>query len=342
MKKITTLSLVFLLTTLFINAQTTFTVDNTEGADADYNDLQSAINSVLANSILYVHASEINYGDITIDKPISLIGFSHSAEDKETMIDEVDLLDSASNVRLSGIHFTNDLTVNNDNSIVSDLIIENNFFDSFAEVFFTGDELVVNMTMRGNILNTVGSDFQSSTNYSNSIIANNIFYDDLHVFFHESVAVENNIFLNGATVENSDDETGNLVVQDCIFYDNRSSNFDPNRVGVVFQNCLSYNETNSVTTLIGTGNFNDIDPQFVSADDDIFDPTIDDYNLQPGSDALGNGVAGDDIGLYSTNTNFTFNNFGYTAGIPIVTITAITSQIAPGGDLEVTIESNSN
>lgn len=340
MKKIITLSLLCLLVTFFLNAQTTYTVDNTTGSDADYDDLQSAINSVANGDILYVHASEVNYGDITIDKPITLIGFSHSDADKETMIDEVDLLDNASNVTLSGIRFTNSVNFNNDNTQVSNIILENNYFQSV--IYFGGDALVTNMTIRGNVLDQIGSNSFTWTKYTNAIISNNIINDDIYVFYHESVTIENNIFLNGSSVVNVDDETGDLAVQDCIFYTSSNSIFNPNSVGVVFQNCLSYNDLNAVTNLEGTNNVNDVDPMFVSATDDTFDADLDDYHLQAGSPALTTGVSGDDMGIYSTNTNFSFNNYGFTAGIPVVTITAITSQIAPGGTLEVTIQSNSN
>lgn len=342
MKKITTFSLMFLLTSVFINAQATITVDNSIGADADYSDLQSAINSAANGDILYVHASETNYGDIIIDKPLTLIGFSHSDVDKETMIDEVDMLDNASNVKLTGIHFTNDINVNNDNTMITNLIIENNYFDNGSEIYFGGDALVSNMIIRGNILDQIGTNSLSWTKYTNTVISQNIIKDDINVYYHESVTVENNIFLDGVFVTNADDETGDLEVQDCIFYTSSNSIFNPNRDGVIFQNCLSYNDLNGVTDLNGTNNINDTNPLFVAAVNDTFEATLDDYTLQVGSPALTSGVAGDDMGIYSTNSAFVFNNFGYTAGIPIVTIIAITSQVAPGGTVEVTIQSNSN
>lgn len=345
MKTKTLLFLTALMLTFTTQAQNVITVDNTPSSVplADYNDLSSAISNANPGDIIYVHASETNYGDIIIDKPLTLIGFSHSDADKRTMVDEVDLLDSASDVRISGFYFTNDFSVNNNNTMITNLIIENNYFNSFAEIFFNGDAFVSNMTIRGNIIDQLGGSANINGNkYLNSIISNNIIYSDLYVYYHESVVVENNIFLDSASVQNHNETTGDLEVQDCVFYYNSNNNFNPNRVGVVFSNCLSYNAQNTVTALVGTGNINDTDPLFVSATDDNFDPLIDDYHLQAGSPALGTGTAGDDIGIYSTNTEFIFNNLGFTAGIPIVTITSITSQIIPGGTLNVSIESNSN
>jgi len=321
-------------------AQTVITVDNSVGADADYNDLQSAITNAADNSIIYVHASEINYGDITVNKPLTIIGYSHSDSDKETMVDYVTLSNSASNVRFTGIHFTNNFVIDNDDTLITDLVLENNFFDN--TIFFGGNAIADDVIIRGNIIYDIGTNSATNTKYTNTIISNNIFYNNLYVFYHESVQVHNNIFLNEGIITNIDEETGDLEVQDCIFYASVNSIYDPNRDGVVFNNCLTYNDLNSVAALVGNANIPDSDPLFVNATDDVFDALTDDYTLQATSPALGAGVDGDDIGLYSTNTNFTFNNLGFTAGIPIVTITSITSQIAPGGDLEVTIQSNSN
>jgi hypothetical protein len=76
-------------------------------------------------------------------------------------------------------------------------------------------------------------------------------------------------------------------------------------------------------------------------DDDNWNPDFD-FHLQAGSVAIGAGVNGEDLGIYDGVTPFLFNNFGFTAGIPTVTITAITEQVAPGDNIEVTIQSNSN
>ena len=347
MKKITFLSLLSLFTTILINAQATITVDNSQGADADYSDLQDAISNALAGDIIYVHASEINYGDILIDKELTLIGFSHSSIDKETIVGTVTLGSAASNTRISGFHITNDFFCGNTNTLTN-IIIENNLFDgnfSGREIYFFdggADDVII----RGNIITSrIGRNFSGPSlqnPVTNLIIANNIITKNIWIDFRESTTIENNIFLETPTITNRQSATGDLEVEDCIFYNASSGNsVGYNNTGVVFNNCLTFNSISGVIPLNGSNNINDTDPQFVNVTNPVFDTSFD-YNLSPGSDGINNGVLGDDIGLYSTNSNFTFNNFGFTAGIPIVTITAITSQIAPGGTLDVTIESNSN
>ena len=96
----------------------------------------------------------------------------------------------------------------------------------------------------------------------------------------------------------------------------------------------------NVDLLNGSNNLDNTNPLFVNVTDDTFDATFD-YNLQPGSDAIDAGALGVDIGLYD-NAGFNFNNFGFTPGVPTVIITAITDQIAPGDNVEVTIQSSSN
>jgi hypothetical protein len=320
-------------------SQSTITVDNSVGSNAQYSDLQSAISAASSGDIIYVHASEINYGDIDIDKSITLIGFSHSDPDKKTLIDEIDLLDNASNTTISGFMVTNFLDVSNPTTPLTNIIIENNYIDGI--LYFPESLQGVNgMTIRGNILDQVGTSTVWS-NFTNTIITNNIFIDRLYVKYHESVTVKNNIFLNGVGVHNLDDASGDLEVQDCIFYDNHGSTRDINNDGVVYQNCLTYNlGSGSYTTLTGAGNLNNQNPLFVSATDDIFDVT-DDYHLQGGSPAIGAGVSGGDLGIFNTGA-FVFNNFGLTNNIPTVKISAITETVQEGETITVTINTNAN
>jgi hypothetical protein len=346
MKKNEILGALFLLLSITITAQSTITVDNSAGADAQYDDLQTAINAANSGDIIYVHASEVNYSSITIDKPITLIGYSHSDSDKITMVDDITLGENASNTRITGLQVLGDFLVDN-SATISNLIIENNFFNGVGTGLFIEfrDGGADNVIIRGNVIigriGTVATTATSNT-LTNALITNNIVSGTIYVRFHESTTIENNIFLNESLIRNTSSSTGDLEVQDCIFYASRNSVYDPNSSGVIFNNCLTFNDSSGVTNLAGSNNINDTDPLFVSADDDFFDPLIDDYNLQTGSPALGAGVSGDNIGIYSTNTSFQFNNLGFTAGIPTVTITAITSQVAPGGNLQVTIQSKSN
>ncbi|NOY48651.1 MAG: hypothetical protein GXO84_10765 [Chlorobi bacterium] len=329
-----------LMLAFFCYSQSVITVDNSVGSNAQFSDLQSAISSASNNDIIYVHASEINYGNITIDKPLTLIGFSHSDTDKESMVTDLIFGSSASNCRITGLHITDDVFVDNVGVTLTNLVFENNRFDDAINFDNGGANDVL---FRGNIIFNLGDTGTSSgsNNLTNAIVENNIITNNIYIKLHESVSIKNNIFLNENVIGNLSTATGDLIIQDCIFYSSIGSIYNPNNTGVVFENCLTYNNLSGVTNLVGTNNINDVNPLFVSATDDLFDAATDDYHLQGGSPAIGVGISGGDLGIFNAGP-FVFNNFGYTNGIPTVKITAITNSVTVGGNLEVTINTNSN
>ncbi len=334
------LLLITALLFVFMNyAQNVITVDNSPGSNAEYNNLQNAIDAANSDDILYIHASETNYGDITIDKTLTLIGFSHSDTDKATFIENIELGENASNSKFSGLHITEDFIVDNLSTTLTELVFENNNVNSM--IF--DDAGVDDMIIRGNIIHYIGG---SKNNYTNTIISNNIITNSIYLENnYQSVVIKNNIFFrpsSGSTkpIRNLGYLNGSITVQNSIIY--RNGNLDANNNGVIFENCLTYSlNAGNVTALDGTNNKDNEDPLFVNALDGNFDPDIDDYHLQTGSPAIDAGVAGEDIGIYNAGP-FEFNNAGYTAGIPTVKITSITNTVAEGESIVVTIESNSN
>lgn len=335
-----TLLIMALLCIFLLKAQNTLTVDNSVGANAQYSDLQSAISAASNGDIIYVHASEINYGDIDIDKPLTLIGFSHSDADKKSMINEIDLLNNASNVTITGFNITNDINALNPTTAITNLIIENNYIEG---TFWSNNNNagVTNMIIRGNILYRIASNSVTYSNYTNTTISNNVITDNIYIYYHESVTIKNNIFIDASAPINVNNATGNLDVQNCIFIESSSTTLNINSTGVNFENCLTYNlGSGNYSNLSGSNNLNNQNPNFVSAAGSTFNAETDDYHLQAGSPAIGSGASGVDMGLYDGSN--AFNNFGYTNGIPTVKITDITDRVAPGANLSVTITTNTN
>lgn len=329
-----------------IHAQNVITVDNSPGANAQYDNLPDAITAAADGDILYVHASETNYGVITINKPLSLIGYSHSSEDRRTKITRITINTGITGVTIKGVHVTDTgtsaLVVSGSSSSepLENFVLENNKIDGSIRFQGSGAD---NVLIRGNVMRQIG--FTSSTSasqFTNTIITNNIVYSVITVVNYNSVEIKNNVFLGTRGVHSLNTE-GDLIVQDCIFYHNTSIDYNPNRDGLVFQHCLSYNASGTTTPLGGTNNIDDQDPLWVNPSDDFTYAPLSDYNLQPSSPAIDAGVSGNDIGLFTgVPEDFMFNNLGFSQGIPTVSITAITNTVAPGGTLDVTIESNSN
>ncbi len=342
MKKITILSLMFFITSLFMTAQTTWTVDNTVGANAQFNNLQDAIDdvNVVDGDILYVHASSISYGDIVQDKSLSLIGYGHSNPTKNTIIGIIRLEDNASNSKFRGLSVTDIICENSDLQLQNLIFEYNNIgeLDLGNSTFYLGAN---NVMIRGNV---VGEIFGDGTN---TTISNNIILIKVYVRLNFiSVEIKNNVFFppssgSSLPVVNYNSASGSITVQNNIMYSSGSTNF--NSPGVIFENCLTYSfNAGTHNVLNGTNNFDNIDPQFVAGgENDIYDPETDDFHLLPGSPIIGQGAGGVDIGLYPASS-FVFNNFGCPVGIPKVTITSITTAVEPGGNVDVTIQSSSN
>jgi len=82
-------------------AQTTYTVCNVPGIKADYKTLQGAIDSVSANSTLYVFPSDSSYGGITIAKKITVIGTGFMLDQNQ----EPATTPNTNGAQLSYIHF---------------------------------------------------------------------------------------------------------------------------------------------------------------------------------------------------------------------------------------------
>lgn len=343
MKKITLLTLSLLGSLAFINAQNVITVDNSTGANADFSDLQSAISDPGTNNgdVIYVHPSETTYDAISLNKSLTLVGYSHSSSDKITRIADIVLLDGASDTKITGIFVVDDI-ISNNTTTLTNLVIENCYITD--DILFNSP--VDNVVIRGNYVYQIGNTGgnSSSNNYTNTLITNNVIRNYIGLKNFQSITIKNNLFQatgTGYQIYNAGSDEGTITVQNNIFYSNSSSSNDRNRVGVSFDNCLTYNlGSGSFVALNGTNNLDNQNPLFVEDNDDNeFDSDIDDYTLQAGSPAIGAGVNGEDLGLFD-GSGFTFNNFGFTNGIPTINIQAISTTVAPGQNLNVIINTS--
>ncbi|GAA4233314.1 hypothetical protein GCM10022291_10000 [Postechiella marina] len=344
MKTKFTILITALLLVCQVNAQNTLTVDNSAGANAQYNNLQTAISVATAGDIIYVHPSETSYGNISINKSITIIGFGHLNPEKRTEVEDIILGDGASNTKISGFYINDDLIASN-SALISNLVIENNYVKSYLGFDTSGG--VDNVIVRGNIIAQMGTTNSATNynNYTNTIISNNVFvHNYLGLKNYQSITVKNNIFIKASyntPIYNAG--VGDITVQNNIVIYDSASNEDPNSSGVVFENCMIYNfGSGNVALPTGTNNLYNQDPLFVSTDNPGygFYAEIDDYHLQAGSSAKGTGAGGVDMGLYDGTG--VFNNYGYTKGVPSVKITNITDRIAPGANLSVDITSKAN
>jgi len=355
---------------LFLNtrANAQIIVDNNVGVNAQYSDLQLAIDEASNGDVIYVHPSNTNYGSITINKSLTLIGKSHSETGVEiSRVNDITIVPSGSGTTLKGLRvFILNLTGENGTSFASNaqpvenITIERckltgslyggNINGSTAGIeYYNADEThqkgasTNNITIRGNIFtNKVYLD-GTNTTFSHNFIQKT----ETIVFRPQSTILNHNIFTisSGSNViRNYGSSIAKVLVQNCIFLAQAS-----NRTITVsesqFDNCLTYNygagELNfgSETSMLTNNILLNTDPLFSDATGVNFSST-NNYTLQAGSPAIGAGLNGEDMGLFGNG--YTFNNIGTPANYPTVTITNSTAAIPSGGTLSVTITGKAN
>lgn len=334
-----------LVVTLSTHSQNTWIVDNNPGANPDFTDIQSAINTSVAGDTIYIQQSETNYEDATVNKLVNIVGRSHSESAYTSRMDQLKIDTGGSGSFISGLWIDDFLSENN--ATITNMKIQNNYIDSFD---MSNSSVMNNSFLIGNVINSA-----NDIRLSNSVISHNLFTGASIVFNFYDITFKNNIILinasSNATGLNNTVYTAanpnNITVENCIIIKPTGTadvvNFSSGNDGFVFENCISYNAQGGFINLPFDGvdtNLNDVDPQFVAVSDAFFNAYTNDYHLQSGSPGITFGNDGLDVGIY--NSGYSFNNFGFTNGIPRVTITSISNTVAPGADVEVTIQGNTN
>lgn len=341
------LTLLTILTTFIGYAQNTITVDNNLGVvevpNLIYANLQDAIDAAVNGDTLYIQPSATSYGDAILNKQLSFIGRSHSENNKISYVDNIEIYPNASGSIFSGLYFTDKIYFTDENT-VNNLIFKNNYINWIDFDFTTGG--INNFILTGNVVNILGAPSSITSPIQNGVITNNIFLDDIYIFYPETVTIKNNIFFCYTSQILITNESGNnteLVIENSIILKLNANSGDVSaNDNIQFTNCLTYSPNGDIfNVLAGSGNLNNINPQFVNVTDNVFDAYNDDYHLQAGSPAIGTGTDGEDIGLYNSS-GYLFNMLGITYGLPSVNITNITQTVQEGEPLQVTIQASSN
>ncbi len=165
-------------------AQTLLIANNNAGATTGTNvftgstALQDAIAAAAAGDIIYVVPSINNYGDITIDKSLTLFGIGiRPQRDNNNYSTVRDVYITASNVRVSGLEV---------------IRYANGFRLGAVGINSLDGILIENCRFRSYITDA------SSTQVSNLIIRNNIFYE-----FGGSITINNSPSVNSTFVSNN-------------------------------------------------------------------------------------------------------------------------------------------
>lgn len=344
MKRFSLLSLALSIATFSASANI-LTVDNTPSSAADYNSITDAYNAAASGDTLLIYGSTISYGSPGLYKPLTFLGsggYPSVSNEKAPTFDYINVHASGSGSTFSGIAVTDYLHSIGGN--VNNISIINCVFTNTVSYRSTID-------LQGTCSNWVitGSTFVSNSSSvsiinllyaSNWLIKNNYFQQETiynsgaSVFgnANTSIVIKNNIILGLSHIFF---QCNDLTLSNNIFISNLSSYTDIATSGDCdncnFNNNLQYNsDGGTMTTLVGSGNMDNANPQFVS-----FSPFTDpykvsnDYSLAAGSPGKSAGTDGQDLGLYGDN--FNWNNRLYPTSIPHQELFEAINTSAPQG-----------
>lgn len=363
--KLLFLAMAFVLP-FFTNAAV-ITVSNNPNSPGQYTDLQTAIDAAAANDILYVHASATNYGYVTINKKLTIIG-GGVLPDKS-----LQLLTSINTITL-GYNSTG--TSNASGSSISGC-------DVFAIYIYgyNSDGInygFTNISIKRNRIHSLGSSAQlTSTNYT---IQNNIITSDLGGFKLSNSVISNNII---GQIANLDSTVGgntflvsnNIIlnsiydVQSCLIANNifLTTSFSIIKFNTITKNMFyvagstdSFDQAVFETTQnTFSGNLYNQNPNFLSNEGvSVFDynysnPAIGpfvNYNLTSTSPGKNYGTDGTDVGIHGgvapyvqgNTTDSRFRYFPQPAIPQMMEMNILNNSITQNGTLNVNFTAKKN
>ncbi len=280
-----------LLFCLLIVGNATFatirTVSNDPNSPGQYTTIAAAITAAVNGDTIYIHGTNINYGSITINKSLTIIGSSHNPQNQNvsrSIVNAVTLQAGSSNSRIIGMVIGSISA-----SAITDVTISRNYLSGVLDVSGASP----NWRIESNVFATSGPniDLHSSTTAINWYLIKNVFNGQLTYFNAAYIYFYNNLFLRSADAFYS--------MNYAYFYNNIFYRANPiyNVGPSIFERNLSYqcgnNNFPNGTNLVG------VDPKFVSfpGAGAYFDYAHN-YRLQVGSPCIDYDIDGEDIGLY--------------------------------------------
>ncbi len=311
MKKNLLLSIGAILFVLTANA-TVRTVSNNVNSPGQFTSLQAAYDASSSNDTLYIHASETSYGNLTMKKPLVLIGegaLPNKQIQYKTQIGDIILsyaafpaTTTASGSKFYGMEISS-ITLRASSSSgsagIGNITVSRCKISSFLPSYEHSNLIItqnVISSLSGSILfnsilsnNIIGSISVSSQTGANNLISNNIIQTAIYI---KGAVISNNIFYNYVS-------SGSIAFSNeaCTFSNNIFYAFTP----VVEATIISGSNT-------GSGNLFNIDPVFTTpaiptqiAGYTYINPLVGPFanlHLQASSPGKSYGTDSTDVGIY--------------------------------------------
>lgn len=348
-----------LFNVITLQAQTTWTVDNTPGVGAQFTDVQSAINAASDGDTIYVQQSTTAYVSTAIDrnlrvnKSLTLIGRSSSDQFYFTQIGTLIFEDGSSNSVLRGFNVTGSgilIQSDNNNINLNNYRIEDNYINGISigrQGSTQPNYTVANVNVIGNI---VLNKMDVGTDVSNIVLRNNYFSGNSNggsafdISEPLNVIISNNVFRPGSGSNFYMRSQGTLNITNSIFLATQfriSGNYSLN-------NCAFTNSTSSGNMPIFDNGaaVQNINNGIFNVDSNDFANCFFNFQFLPrtcelpaNSTLIGAGANGGDIGF---EAGYNFKYLGNPKGYPEVKITNYTGATQSNGTITFDIEARSH
>lgn len=266
-------------------------VNNIAGINADFNNFTAAQANASASDTLYIEGSTTSYGNITLTKPLVIIGPGYFlTENPQTQANSVcstfgtiTFSTGSTGSIITGLKVTDIIEIKvgdisvirnyviagikiNSNESFGNILISNNYIE--GNVNCTGDSQIYNIIITNNYIDSANS-ISFGENYS-GIISNNVIYTIYDLDIH-NFSIINNILRGGPSIP-----------LDNVFFNNIGSSTQfPN-------NNNNQQNVNMTDVFVGkTGNSTDGQ-----------------WQLKPYSPALGAGSDGTDCGIFGGSSPY--------------------------------------
>lgn len=325
-----------------LDAQVIRTFSNIEGETSEFSNLQEVINASSDGDFIYVSSSPNTYGNLTINKRLTLVGSGHNPETNDPLISQlgqVTLAAGSSGSQIIGFRIFL-LTFSGSATEINDITIKRNNLNQTVSTAISINSNSRNWTIEENIIGRIGSNsgpgFQELHLIRNNIIVGFVSGVKFSTF-------SNNVFKTTGEIFTPQISQSNNIINNIFFQNNLNNDFAANRlVNCTINNNIFFGPNNPTSLPEGNNNTGEnnlfVNPLFANVPNNTFNYS-NDYMLQASSQGINAGTDGSDIGL--------FGGIGYTVSgepaIPQVSILNILNSIVPqNGNLNVRIEGRAN
>jgi hypothetical protein len=347
--------------TMLLSTATIRTVSNNASSPGHSTSLPTAIASSSVGDTLYIQGSPTSYGNVIIDKKLTLIGSGYAPDSTDynlaTTITQI-TLDTTGLYLLQGLKIigvslynTGGSSINystsptNDRGLIHNISFERCYIYTYSTAYISGNNWSF-LNCVFNYPNTGGYPIDIG-NYDNIIITNCFFVNTyINNSNKSSVNLYNSIFLNySGNFFNSN--VSNMGIYNCIFYNSNPGGC----TNCLFMNNIVYDDATRDLQIpavnSGSGNFVNSNPLFVQTPTahpaigttiNYSDLKTYNWHLQSGSPGHNAGTDATDIGFYGGAYPYK-NLTGMNPKIPIIRSFIVKNPVAQkGGTLQISIK----